>query len=397
MTHFGREITSHFSSAARREWLVTNGLGGWASGTVAGANTRRYHGLFVPALQPPLGRTVLLSKLNERAVVAGQTFALSSNEYGDGTLDPHGYRHIEDFRLDWGVPTWTFALADALLEKRLWMPHGRDTVYVSYTLRRASTPLELDVVAMVTHRDAHVETHGGNWQPQFTPVQGGALINPPDHGWRLLASSGELEPVNAWHYNLLHRVETQRGLPDREDQFALGRFSATLRPADTWVLAATLESDFDWDWANSLAAEQTRARGLVATAGLTSQPPWIQQHALAADQFLVRRGPGTTVIAGYHWFSDWGRDTMIALPGLTLATRRFDLAADIMETCSHFISDGMLPNRFPDAGEQPEYNTVDATLWYFHALDRYVAASGDLALARRLLPALADIIAWHVR
>src|SRR5437868_9643895 len=181
MFPLGREITGDFDMASRREWLVTNGLGGWASGTVSGANTRRYHGLFVPALQPPLGRTVLVAKLNEHATLGGQRFALSSNEYGDGTLDPHGYRQIESFRLDWGVPTWTFGVADGLLEKRVWMPHGHNTVYVIYQLRRTTLPVELEVLVMTTARDAHAETQGG-WLPQVEWMPDGeapgALVHP---------------------------------------------------------------------------------------------------------------------------------------------------------------------------------------------------------------------------
>jgi predicted glycogen debranching enzyme len=396
MFPFGREITGDFSLASRREWLVTNGLGGWASGTVSGANTRRYHGLFVPALQPPLGRTVLVAKLNDSATLAGQSFALSSNEYGDGTIDPHGYRHLESFRLEWGIPTWTYAVAEALLEKRVWMPHGRDTVFVTYTLRRAAGPAQLDVLVMTTARDAHVETQGG-WQPRVNLVPGGALVQPPDSGFRVLASSGEFVPVGQWHWNIHHRVEQARGLPAREDHYALGRYLATVQPGATWTFIATTEPEVNWDWQAALAEEQARARQLVTAAGLQTEPPWVQQLVIAADQFLVQRGDGQTVIAGYHWFGDWGRDTMIALPGLALATGRYGLAADILRTFARFVSQGMLPNRFPDSGEQPEYNTVDATLWYFHAIDRYVAASGDHDLARELLPVLDDIAAWHLR
>jgi predicted glycogen debranching enzyme len=401
MLPIGREITGDFGAASRREWLVTNGLGGWASGTVSGANTRRYHGLFVPALQPPLGRTVLVAKLNERATVAGQVFPLSSNEYGDGTIDPHGYVHIESFRLDWGVPTWTYALAGGLLEKRLWMPHGHDSVFVTYAWRRAAHPLDLEVLVMTTFRDAHMETQGG-WQPRVEPVAGGAVVYPPEMGLRVLASSGDFVPVGEWHWNIHHRAEQARGLPDREDQFALGRYLVTMQPGETWTFVATTEPEVKWDAQASLADERGRARGLVEAAGLQAQPAWVQQLVLAADQFLVRRGQGQTVIAGYHWFGDWGRDTMIALPGLALTTRRYDLAAGVLRTFARFVSQGMLPNRFPDSGEhaegeQPEYNTVDATLWYFHAIDRYVAATGDHDLARELMPVLDDIVDWHLR
>ncbi|MGH2524891.1 MAG: glycogen debranching enzyme N-terminal domain-containing protein, partial [Anaerolineales bacterium] len=202
MIHFGREITGEFDSAARREWLVTNGLGGWASGTVSGANTRRYHGLFVPALQPPLGRTVLVSQLNERARVGEQVFALSSNEYGDGTLDPHGYQNIESFWLDGLIPTWTFALNDALLEKRVWMPHGQNTTFAAYTLRRATRPLALEILVMVTSRDAHVETRGGGWQPEVEAVEGGARVRTGAVEFQLLANRGSFTPVREWHWNV---------------------------------------------------------------------------------------------------------------------------------------------------------------------------------------------------
>jgi len=408
---FGLNLTSDFSSASRREWLVTNGLGGWASGTVSGANTRRYHGLFVPALQPPLGRTVLVSKLNEWATLDGQLFPLSSNEYGDGAINPHGYRHLETFRLDGLIPTWTFVLAEALLEKRVWMPHEQNVVFVTYTLRRALRPLSLEILPMVTRRDAHAETHGGGWQPEVAAIEGGAVVKIGDLEFRLIANRGTFTPMREWHWNIKHRLETERGLPDREDQFAAGKFTADLAPGETFVFVASSEhpertlSLSKWqskgpaslDWETSLAAERDRAQALITQAEAESEPEWIQQLVLAADQFIVRRGEGQTVIAGYHWFGDWGRDTMIALPGLTLATRRFDVAADLLRTFARYVSDGLLPNRFPDVGETPEYNTVDATLWYFHALDRYLEASGDRTLARELFPVLEMIVDWHLR
>jgi predicted glycogen debranching enzyme len=397
MMHFGREITGDFDSASRREWLVTNGLGGWASGTVSGANTRRYHGLFVPALKPPLGRTVFVSKFNEKAETGGQTYYLSSNEYESGMIDPRGYRHIESFRLEGTIPVWTFALGEALLEKRVWMPHGRDTTFVAYTLRRAVRPVALDVLAMVTSRDAHAETRGEGWEPVVIPLPDGVQIQAGETEFRLQANRGEFNPVRAWHWGIKHRIETERGLPDREDQFAAGSFTVELAPGKTFAIAATLEPNLSLDWEAALAAERARAAQLVARAGMESEPEWIRQLVLAADQFVVKRAGGQTVIAGYHWFGDWGRDTMIALPGLTLTTHRRDAAANILRTFARFVSEGMLPNRFPDVGEQPEYNTVDATLWYFHAIDRYVQASGDDDLARELFPILEDIVGWHVR
>ena len=396
MIAFGREIIGDFDAASRREWWVTNGLGGWASGTVSGANTRRYHGLFVPALQPPLGRTVLVEKLNEAATYAGEQFELSANEYGDGAIHPHGYRQIERFALEGTVPTWTFALADARLEKRIWMPHGQNAVYVAYTLAHASGPLDLEATLMVTHRDAHAETKG-DWEPQVVAMAGGVLVHAHATTLAVQATGGMFEALRYWHWNIHHRQETARGLPDCEDHFAAGRFTVTLQPGESWVLVASLDQAPRLDWARSLAAAHERERNLIAQSGLGREPAWIRQLVLAADQFIVGRGAGQTVIAGYPWFGDWGRDTMIALPGLTLATRRYDVAAGLLRTFAQYVSDGMLPNRFPDAGAAPEYNTVDATLWYFHALDRYTVATGELNLARELWPILEDIIGWHLR
>jgi predicted glycogen debranching enzyme len=395
MVAFGREITGDLDSALRREWLVTNGLGGWASGTVAGASTRRYHGVFVPALQAPLGRTVLVSQLNERVTVAGETDALSTNEYADGTIDPHGYRQIESFQLDGTIPTWTYALGGSLLVKRLWFVHGHDTVFVTYTHARGTAPAALAVRVMVNHRDAHMETRQAAVpEPSVLPQPGGALVQSYGTPFYLRASGGQFEPERVWHHRLKHRVETQRGLPDLEDQFAAGTFTASLASGETWALTATLDGPASVDWAAALADERRRQQALAV---FPDEPAWINQLALAADQFVVARGGGQTLIAGYHWFGDWGRDTMIALPGLTLTAQRPAAAAGILRTFARFMDQGMLPNRFPDAGDQPEYNTVDATLWYFHAVEQYAAASGDLALVRELLPVLADSVRWHWR
>jgi predicted glycogen debranching enzyme len=402
MLAFGREITGHFQPAASREWLATNGLGGWASGTVSGANTRRYHGFFVPALQPPLGRTVLVSKLDEWARVGEQLFSLGCNEFADGTVAPRGYRHIESFQLDLGVPTWTYALAEALLEKRLWMPHGQNTALVTYTLRRTPRPVQLTVRAFITGRDVHGETRasraqGGAPTPEVTTNGARACCQAGGIAFYLTASHGAFTPTRRWRRNIKHRVETERGLPDQEDHFEAGEFTTTLHPGETLALAATLTPAADLGWEAALAAEHARAAGLITRAGLEAAPAWVRQLVLAADQFIVRRGAGHTVIAGYPWFGDWGRDTMIALPGLMLTTRRYDVAADTLRTFARFVSQGMLPNRFPEQGETPEYNTVDATLWYFHAVQQYVEATGDLRLARDLFPVLEDMLAWHVR
>lgn len=389
-------------AGAGLEWLVANGLGGWASGTLGGANTRRYHGLLVPALRPPLGRTVLVAQINLAVSAPGQPpQRLAQHDRVEaGALDPEVGK--ANFELNRGVPVWHHNLAGAQLAQRIWLHPGSNTTYVTYDLAPGAPPLTLTAQIMVAGRDAHAETRRGDGAE---PVVAAGEGSPPRvgvlaggaHFW-LAASRGEFVPEQVWHLGVLHPAEAERGLPAIEDYFAAGTYRVRLEPGQDWALTFSLDAAADpHTWRQSLAHTQARAERLVAQAGLQGEPAWVQQLVLAADQFIVRRGQGHTVIAGYHWFSDWGRDTMIALPGLALATRRFSEAASILRTFARYASQGMLPNRFPDEGHTPEFNTVDATLWYFHAVDRYLEATGDEALARDLWPVLADIVAWHGR
>ena len=389
------DITT-FDVAASREWLVTNGLGGYAAGTVSGANTRRYHGLLVAALRPPAQRVVLLAKLDAIARYAGRTYALACNEYADGTIDPHGYRHLESFALDGLVPTWAYALADARLTQRVWMVQGANTTCVTFTLTRGSAPLDLDVTPLCTGRDHHRQLRGGFGVGAHT-VAGGVEIHELEgmNPYRIVCDRGEFALGPDWHWSFRHRVESERGLDDTEDLYVPGRFRVTLAPGETATFLASTETVAPAGGDALLKRELRRGKALVTP--FSGAPAWIKRLALAADQFIARRGDGATVIAGFPWFADWGRDTMIALPGLTLATGRIDVAAKILRTFAGHVSEGMLPNRFPDAGEQPDYNTADATLWYFVAIDRYLAHGGEESLARELYPLLRDIVSSHER
>ncbi|HEU4531200.1 MAG TPA: amylo-alpha-1,6-glucosidase [Steroidobacteraceae bacterium] len=402
-----------FDAAASREWLVTNGLGGFAAGTVSGARTRRYHGLLVASLKPPVERVVTLAKLDVRACYARRNYALGSNEFGDGTVDPRGYELIESFRLDGSMPVWTFALGDALLEQRIWMAHGSNTTYVRFELRRASGPLALELSPLCTWRDYHSQWRGGG-DFAVTASGSGCSIRAHDHAalYRLAVDRGRFHALGTWYWDFRHRAESARGLDDREDLFLPGVFRLTLEPGESATFTVTTERDEPLPGSRALDAERARERALLGGVDADA-PEWIRQLHLAADQFLVRRASsavndatrapatarahGTTVIAGYPWFGDWGRDTMIALPGLTLTTRRFAEAAAILRTFAGHVSQGMLPNRFPDAGEPPEYNTVDATLWYFHAIHAHALASGERALGHELYPVLKEIVDWHRR
>lgn len=394
MIAFGRDLTSNFDVASRREWLMTDGLGGWASGTVSGANTRRYHGLFIPALMPPLGRTVLVTKFNEWLTVSRDRYPLSCNEYADGTIDPVGFRHIESFRLENDLPVWTYSFSDVQIQKRIWLGRGTPAAYVAYHYCRGSRPVTLEVTPMVAARDAHGETRSTAWTPEVRVATDGTHVVTPACGFWIKTNRGSYEPSCVWHRGIKHRMESERGLPDLEDQFAAGTFTVTLEQGHHKtnsagvIFAMTLDDAPPPQWPASRRRSSRKPE---------AEPAWITQLKHAADQFLVRRGKGNTVIAGYHWFGDWGRDTMISLPGLCLATKRFAEAASILKTWAQLVSQGMLPNHFPDTGNRPEYNTVDAALWYVHAMDRYAEATGDLKLVRDLWPVLEDMIGWHLR
>jgi predicted glycogen debranching enzyme len=410
MVNFGRAECGNPAISTQKEWLVTNGLGGYAMGTVAGPLTRRYHGLLVAALRPPVSRALLISKFDETVTYNGETYALFSNHWGshpplplgdgrgEGVIEPRGFEYIENFRLEFGVPVWVFRLADAELEKRLWMEHGENTTYVQYTLKHASAPLKLSLKVLANDRDHHANT-----QPhliEVTQVENGLKLSLPETGAQVwvLSDRAQATPRGEWYKNYFLAVEAGRGLDALDCNFYAGDFVAELQPHETiTVIITTVGAHRD-----APLHEPTRPQNLIKQSRLESAPPEIQQLVLAADQFIVKRQMadgtrGDTVIAGYPWFTDWGRDTMIALPGLTLATRRFDVAANILRTFAKFVSEGMLPNYYPDADAQPEYNTVDATLWYFEAVRAYYAATHDDALLRELWPTLTDIVAGHER
>jgi predicted glycogen debranching enzyme len=405
---FGREICGDLAVAEKREWLITNGIGGFASGTVAGVQTRRYHGLLFAALKPPLGRTLLTSRLQEIVEYDGHCYALDTCRWSDGSVAPEGYRQIEGFRLEGGAPVWTFACADALIEKRIWMEPGANTTYVSYKLVRATRPLRLEMKAFVNYRDYHSSTQAGGWRMNVEPVERGLRVTAFDGATPLyLFSNGaDASPAQDWYSNFDLAAERYRGLSDREDHLHAGTFRAVLNEGASVTIVATTEGVTRLDAEAALAAHQERQHSLLkawsgANPTASEAPAWIRQLVLAADQFIVKRAraddpDGRSVIAGYHWFGDWGRDTMIALPGLTLTTGRPEIAARILRTFARFVDRGMLPNLFPDAGETPEYNTGDASLWYFETIRQYVEATHDLRLLRDLFPVLEKMIDAHL-
>ncbi|MGO8946374.1 MAG: amylo-alpha-1,6-glucosidase [Ktedonobacterales bacterium] len=414
LVHFGREICGDLADGLRREWLVTNGLGSYASGTVSGINTRSYHGLLVAALNPPVDRTVLVGGLVEWVTYDGHRYPLSASEYASGTIDPQGYRYIQSFALEGMVPVWIFALGDALLERRIWMTNGANTTHVLYRRLRGSGDMRLEITPLVTYRGFHSLSSGQGWQPGVEASSQEATIYAFDGAvpFKLVASDGTFAPGGAWWWNFKYRAETERGLNDHGDLYAPGTFSTYLQSGGRFALTLTTDTSQRGFDGTALSDIRQRQLQLLRTAGVENAHPVVQQLTLAADQFIVQRqtapgdasiaptpgGESKTVIAGYHWFNDWGRDTMISLRGLTLATGRPEDAANILRTFARYVQDGLLPNNFPDrSGVIPGYNTADATLWYVVSLYSYVKSTGDEALLNELLPVLKDIVAWHTR
>jgi predicted glycogen debranching enzyme len=401
-----REICRDLSQVLSREWLVTNGLGGYASSSLAGANTRRYHGLLVAALKPPAARTVMLAKIDEEVEVGGSTYRLGTNEYESGTIHPDGYLFLERVELDGMIPTFFYQAANFSLAKTIWMGHGRNTTYIRYTLDPSSQPIQLTLLPLCTYRDFHTEVRGSLEWRFGVECHGGTMTITAYPGATpyhvLMLPSANFVPLDLWYWRFRHRLEQERGLDSVEDLYLPGLVRTLLQPGESLTIVATTENPdaVDRDVAAALERERARQNGLAQNA----RDDFEKQLFVAADQFVVQRQADDqarhSIIAGYPWFGDWARDVMITLEGLTLVTGRHAEAKDILLTFARYVDRGMLPNRFPDAGMDAapiEYNTVDATLWYFHALDRYLAATHDEALLRELFPLLAEIIDWHVQ
>jgi predicted glycogen debranching enzyme len=401
MIQFKRETCGDLDVALHREWLETNGLGGFASSTIVGLNTRRYHGLLVAALKPPVERFVLLSKLEETLFIDGQAFDLSANRY-PGVVHPQGFRYLTQFRLD-PFPVFTYDIEGVEIEKTVFMVHGENSTVVQYELRKNDHPerpnLWLELRPLVAFRDYHGTAHeNGSINPAIEEQPGMATVSPYQGlpSLHFAHNAVELRKAGDWYRNFEYEVERERGLDFSEDLFNHFLLRFDLRLGRQASVIATTERRDVAQAAEYRQAEITRRRNAILSSPL--EDDFAENLAAAADQYIVARGDQKTVIAGYHWFSDWGRDTMIALPGLTLMTGQHEVARSILRIFAKHVNQGMLPNRFPDAGETPEYNTVDATLWFFEAAQAYLAYTGDLEFVRyELYPVFTYIIAWHGR
>ena len=397
----GQQLAARADQSRKLEWLETNGLGGYASGTVSGIHTRRYHGLLVAATTPPVGRMVLLAKMEETLIVGDRRFDFSANEY-PGAIHPRGMEYLREFRLD-PFPIFVYQMDGVEMEKRILMVHGENTTVIEYELLALNgdplPPCQLELRPLLAGRDFHSVTHA-NEAIEKTPrtFPGGLKLQPyPDVPPLYLGhNAAKVEATGEWYYRFEYAIERERGLEYQEDLFQPVRLTfdfSTHRTAT--VVASTAPRKADMAAAAAAAERDRRAR---LTADIPVDTTLVRHLWAAADQYLVKRSEGSTVIAGYHWFSDWGRDTMIALPGLTLTTGRYDVAREILATFAASVDRGMLPNRFPDHGEAPEYNTVDATLWFFEAVRDYLEHTGDSTFVKECLyPRLKEILDWHLR
>jgi predicted glycogen debranching enzyme len=402
----------------REEWLVTNGLGGYASGTVSGAITRRYHGLLIAALPNPLGRMMMLNGLSERLRLPDRRAVYTGAEELAG-ITPEHTLPVAEFRLEAGLPVWRYEVAGFVLEKRLLMPYRQNTVHVTYRLLSGKGHLRLGLRPAIHFRshDAPVSAESGQKYVLTVCDDQFEISARDDLPVLRMRSYG---PAQAFTFDrketgeIPYRTERSRGYEWQGSLWSPGYFRSDLAEGDQTTLIASTES---WETIGALSpgkapeADMERRRLLLAAAPKEAQEQPAADLVLSADQFLIRpvgrvedaaraRAAGDelrTVIAGYHWFTDWGRDTMISLEGLTLTTGRKSEAAWILRTFAFYVRDGLIPNMFPEGEKDGRYHTADATLWFFHAIYRYVELSGDRTTLRLILPKLVEIIDCHIQ
>jgi predicted glycogen debranching enzyme len=414
---FSREDLADFDATLSKEWLVTNGLGGYASSTIPGIATRRYHGLFVPDLPAPWGRTVLIPRFDEHVITGERTTLITGVEYADGRVETDVPASLTEFRREWQTPVWRFNIEGRTLERRVIMPYGQNTVYVEYRLLDG-LPISLIMRPFVTFRMLDAPLKEAR-QPPFPltivesryEMQLADKVPPLKMAMRPHCGVFVADAVTS--RGVSYRVDRDRGSEHIEDLASPGYFRAQLSRGESVAFVAAMESweSLEFHAGSIFEAEAQRLGKLLSQAPAGESDDFEQWLALAADQFIVFPGSrleehvlarasgdeAKTVIAGYHWFTDWGRDTMISLEGLTICTGRQNEARSILRTFSNYIRDGLLPNLFPEGQRKALYHTADATLWYFHALDRYYRATGDRDTLMTLFPILKGVIDHHVR
>jgi predicted glycogen debranching enzyme len=398
MSLYSIETYGELQPHIQEEWLVTNGLGGYAAGTVVGCNTRRYHGLLCAATLPPVGRVMLLNRFEEIIRVVGQAdrvLEFSVNQFG-GVFHPRGDKYLRRFDLEPESVRWEYEIEGIRLIKQLQMSWQNNVVGIRYSVDAGDRQVELSLLPFVRLMDFHALRHG---MTNFEQSQGprSCCVKDGTNQITIAADAGEFTAKPDWWFGQTYAIETERGLDDKEDLFTPGRFVLTTAESATITLWASSHPDPQFNWDEQLK----RRRAAAVPAPLNTPVIQLLTHAVG-DFISARKAPdgsaGSTIIAGYPWFADWGRDTMISLPGLLLATGRFDLARQVLGVFAQYISEGMIPNRFDDYTNEPIYNTVDASLWFVHAAFEYARLSSDSkTLEEILLPACRAIVQGYTQ
>lgn len=395
-----RETLADLNRALSLEWIETNGLGGFASSSVVGINTRRYHGLLVAAMGSPSVRVMMLSRVEDAVVSRGHRLDLASTLYPHA-IHPLGYTNLREFRLD-PLPTFIYGDATLTLKKTLFMPRGTNAVVIVYELVEADDPISLAVRPIVAGRDYHgLITANTAVNDHVQPIGDEAIGVSPYVGLPALTmslSGARFDRAPAWYYQHEYPEEARRGLDSREDLFSYGQFVTTIKPGNMAGFIASVDEVRPVGTPSALLkAELQRRKRRPRLAGTSPRDRFTPQLAAAAEHFLVRRGEGASMIAGYPWFTDWTRDTMISLPGLTMATGRLAEAREILSTFGSHVQNGLLPKRFPDGGPA-EYDAVDSSLWYFLAVRKYLDYSNDVEfVGGELRPVLDTIVDAYER
>ena len=407
----GPGICADDEQSRTHEWLLTNGRGGYACGSIAGVLDRRYHAVLAAAVNPPDTRTVVMAKFDERLVEFDdeEDVTLTTDSWGEDGLTGFGHRHLIRFRMLDGVIDATWLIGRTRITRRMVMPHGHDAIIAEYRVEATDRPVKLAVKMIGGNRSADFLATGAKWKPSHTTTTEDALtmvLPETVHGGMetdlsIRVKGGVLTPRDNWYRDYFLRTEETRGYDDKDDHLNFAEATATLEEGDVLRIevAAGVSAGQDWRTLDPFASEQDRQARLMASSGLAEEPPLVRELVRASDQFVVSRPipdakgeTGASIIAGYPWFTDWGRDTMISLPGICLATNRLDEAKQILTTFAGFIDQGMLPNRFPGKGEPPEYNTVDASLLFIEAIGRTWRSTHDQSFLRSILPAIDEIL-----
>jgi len=421
--HLGLDDIRNFETSIRKEWVLTNGLGGYSSSTVLGINTRKHHGLLVVAFNPPTGRHVLLEKLDEEIIFEDKTLPIHSNEFQQGIF-PNGIDYLQKFRLS-PFPYFRYNVEGIEIHKRLFMLHGKNaliTIYEVFNPHLKSIRFNVFPRLNLRHFHSVTEREKLSWSYVQTPFSNGVFLKneKPKIFLAIGTKEGEYKALEKWIDEILYRTDASRKEKALDDYYQPGKLQFEIA-ANTWkkfsivIVGSNHENEVKEDFMELnrgvenaeklLKREISRRKQLLDSfyqtyEGLNAEN-WLNWLILAADSFIVfRKSCGTSsVIAGYHWFEDWGRDSLVSLPGLTLVTGRFDEARQILLTFMHYCRKGIVPNRFPDvSGENPVYNTVDATLWYFNAVLQFLKYTGDFEFVKsNLWEKMKEIIDWHVK